>query len=268
MLDRMALGDYKAFRSWSGRPRSWGPQDAGWQAWFGGRVVDGLCEILDEHLAGKRRGVPAAIGCVPWLDSEAVTDRLLALSTFCVVVDKGTSFPGRLRNREKGFPNIALLRLRDMARSDDGSAPILGPSSPMPEHELGPVRVLGWHQQDRKPLLHAKMLVLGDLVLNVYGPDDSCGEEWLDFEPRAVWWGSANWTRRSRSHLEVGFACDDPALLGEAADFVADVIAFSEPVESTCAGPEPNLVRVEFDDDAMAEAMREMAEPYDDDAEK
>jgi len=27
-------------------------------------------------------------------------------------------------------------------------------------------------------------------------------------------------------------------------------------------------VRLEFDDDAMAEAMREMAEPYDDDAEE
>jgi hypothetical protein len=53
-----------------------------------------------------------------------------------------------------------------------------------------------------------------------------------------------------------------------AADIVADVIAFAEPVESTCAGLEPNLVRVEFSDDAMAEAMREMAEPYDDDAEE
>ena len=46
------------------------------------------------------------------------------------------------------------------------------------------------------------------------------------------------------------------------------MIAFAEPVESTCAGLEPNLVRVEFDDDAMAEAMREMGEPYDDDAEE
>jgi hypothetical protein len=24
--------------------------DSGWQAWFGGRVVDGLCEVLDEYL--------------------------------------------------------------------------------------------------------------------------------------------------------------------------------------------------------------------------
>jgi hypothetical protein len=46
------------------------------------------------------------------------------------------------------------------------------------------------------------------------------------------------------------------------------VIAFSKPVESTAPVPEPNLVRVEFDDDAMAEAMGKMAEPYDDDAEE
>ena len=73
-------------------------------------------------------------------------------------------------------------------------------------------------------------------------------------EPQAVWWGSANWTQLSPSHLEVGFARDDPALVREAADFVADVIAVSEPVDITCVGPEPNLVPAEFDDAAMAEA--------------
>ncbi len=258
-MDRLPLGDYEAFRAWSGKPRAWGPEGSGWRAWFGGKVVEGLCDVIDEHLALKRRGAPAAIGCVPWLDSEAVADRLLSLAAFCVVVDKGTSFPGRLLNREKGFPNIALLRLRDMAPADDGSALILGPSSRMPEHELGPVRALGWHHPGRKPLPHAKLLILGHLAINVYGPDDSYGIEELDFEPRAVWWGSANWTRRSLSHLEVGFVCDDPALVEEATEFVATVIAFSEPVESTCAGPEPNLVRVEFDDAAMAEAAAEMA---------
>lgn len=116
----------------------------------------------------------------------------------------------------------------------------------MPEHELGPV------------------LVLGHLALNVYDPDNGYGEEVLDFEPRTVWWGSANWTVRAGSHLEVGFACDDPTLVEEATAFVADVIAFSEPIDTTCAGPEPNLVQVEFDDAAMAEAMEEMAEPDDD----
>ena len=122
---------------------------------------------------------------------------------------------------------------------------------------------LARQQDSPKPLLHAKLLVLGDLVLNVYGPDDSYGEERLDFEPRTVWWGSANWTEMARSHLEVGFACDDPALAEQAADFVADVIAFSEPVTTTSPTPKPNLVRVEFDDAAMAEAAREMDQEYD-----
>jgi hypothetical protein len=65
------------------------------------------------------------------------------------------------------------------------------------------------------------------------------------------------------SHLQVGFACNDPDLAGEAADFIADVIGFSEPVGSTCAGPEPNLVRVEYDDAAMAEAARQLEPPDD-----
>jgi hypothetical protein len=73
------LGDYEPFRRWSGKPRAWGPEGAGWQAWFGGKVVDGLCEVLDEHLTARRGREmrPAAIGCVPWLTSEAVVDRLL-----------------------------------------------------------------------------------------------------------------------------------------------------------------------------------------------
>lgn len=128
----------------------------------------------------------------------------------------------------------------------------------MPEHELGPVRVLGWRGKDAgKPLLHAKLLVLGELAHNIYGPDDGYGIEVCQFEPQAVWWGSANWTESARSHLEVGFACDDPALAREAADFVADVIAFSEPADTACPGPEPNLVRAEFDDEAMAEYAAE-----------
>ena len=103
--------------------------------------------------------------------------------------------------------------------------------------------------------------MLGELAHNVYGPDDGIGVEVWQFEPQAVWWGSANWTQLSPSHLEVGFARDDPALVREAADFVADVIAVSEPVDITCVGPEPNLVPAEFDDAAMAEAAYENTSP-------
>ena len=49
----------------------------------------------------------------------------------------------------------------------------------------------------------------------------------------------------------------DEALAEEATSFLGDVIAFSEPVGSTCPGPAPNLVTVEYDDEAMAAAARD-----------
>jgi hypothetical protein len=102
------LGDYEPFRRWSGKPRAWGPEGAGWRAWFGGKVVDGLCDVLDEHLAAPRRSgrFPAAVGCVPWLTSKAVAKRLLALSSYCVVVDKGLPNKGQraYRTASSGSP--------------------------------------------------------------------------------------------------------------------------------------------------------------------
>lgn len=259
MFDWMALGDREAFRRWSGQPRAWGPEGSGWRAWFGGQVVDGLCEVLDQH-----RGA-AAIGCVPWLTSGAVVDRLLKMSACCVVLDKDAYLPKPLvTSSELGFPNVALTQLAGVTPAVDGTPLIVGPSTPREatEHDLGPVRVLGHRGGDRKPIPHAKLLVLGELT-HFHYPWGECSEP--RFEPHTVWWGSANWTKRSQKHLETGFVCDDPALVREATDFVAEVIAFSEPVGTTCAGPEPNLVRVEYDDAAMAEAAGEMDLDHEDD---
>jgi hypothetical protein len=264
MIDRMPLGDYEAFRRWSGKPRAWGPQGSAWRAWFGGKVVDGLCEVIDEHLSAKRGA--AAIGCVPWLTSEAVVDRLLNMSACCVVLDKDAYLPKRLvTSFELGFPNVALTQLAGLTPAVDGEALTVGPYTPreLTELDLGPVRVLGHrgrHGDDRKPLPHAKLLVLGELT-HSHDPWGECSEP--RFEPQTVWWGSANWTNPSQTHLEAGFACDDPALVREATDFLAEVIAFSEPVGTTCAGPEPNLVRVEYDDAAMAAAAEEIADDGD-----
>lgn len=70
------LGDYGPFQRWSGKHRMWGPGGAGWQAWFGGKVIDGLCEVPDDYLADRRSREmsPAAIGCVPWLTSSRIVD--------------------------------------------------------------------------------------------------------------------------------------------------------------------------------------------------
>jgi hypothetical protein len=103
------LGDYEAFEGWSGEPRRWGPEGAGWRAWFGGKVIDGLCDVLDEHLAAPRhRGMhPAAIGCVPWLTSRAVASRLLAFASYCVVVDKGPLNKGQRAYRRQALDRLS-----------------------------------------------------------------------------------------------------------------------------------------------------------------
>ena len=277
------LGDYEAFKRWSGEPRRWGP-DGAWRAWFGGKVVDGLCDVLDEHLAApRRRGMhPAAIGCVPWLTSRAVASRLLAFASYCVVVDKGPlskepMVRPELINPDKAFPNEAIYELRDLMPAVDGWAPLtIGPYTPKDATLYGiePVRVLGWRKRndEQKPIPHAKLLVLGEVGVESFGPDfapDSYEE--CRFTPQRVWFGSANWTGGARYHLETGFVCDDPLLAEQATSFVAEMIAFSEPVDSACVGPEPNLVRVGYDDDAIASAAQELGydvpddyeEPYD-----
>jgi hypothetical protein len=91
---------------------AWGPEGSGWRVWFAGNVVDGLCEVLDDHLAVERmQGVrwPAAIGCVPWLGSGDVVNRLLQMWT-CVVVDKNelNLVPDRLINGRRRMPNTVL----------------------------------------------------------------------------------------------------------------------------------------------------------------
>jgi hypothetical protein len=228
--------------------------------WFAGNVIGGLCEVLDEHLAVKRTdGQPAAIGCVPYLTSTEVIDRLLMMSTVCVVVDKGSALPQRLIDSpEVGFPNIALPQLSGLARTEGGKPIIIGPSTPreVTEYDLEPLRVLGWPgSRQNKPLLHAKLLVLGELRWETYGPDEA--PDYLvsaDFTPQSVWWGSVNWTNASRRHIEVGVVCDDPSLAREATDFVATVISHSEPVDATRLGPQRSLVDYEIDDAAMAEA--------------
>lgn len=147
----------------------------------------------------------------------------------------------------------------------DGAAPLtIGPYTPREAtlYEIEAVRVAGWRREGHKPLVHAKVLVLGQIGWITYNTPYGEYEGEIRFEPQRVWWGLANWTEASSSHLEVGFVCDDPKLVDEAADFVADMIAFSEPITTQCPGPEPNLVEVGYDNEAMAQAAAEMDEAH------
>jgi hypothetical protein len=156
-----------------------------------------------------------------------------------------------------------------MPAAADGKAPlIIGPYTPREAtwHEIDAVRKAGWREGRYKPIAHAKLLVLGEIGWLEY--DTPYGtQERFEFVPQTLWMGSANWTQASSSHLEVGFACNDAKLVSDAADFVADMIAFSEPITSTSSGPEPDLVEIGYDNEAMAQAAaeRDAEHEYDDD---
>lgn len=114
-IERKPLGDYHEFAWWSGKSRQWGPDD-GWRAWFGGGVADALVTVINEHVneIGRRGGRPAAIGCVPWLTSNAIAIALGRLSACCVVVSKNRATASvRRRVVCDGLPNV----LPNLARS-------------------------------------------------------------------------------------------------------------------------------------------------------
>jgi hypothetical protein len=102
------------------------------------------------------------------------------------------------------------------------------------------------------------MLVLGALTDFYYDVDGYGEYHERRFVSKKVWFGSANWTNLSRTHLEVGIVCADPELVQEAQSFISDLMGFSEPVGTTHVGPQPNLLYMDFDDAAMAEAAEEM----------
>jgi hypothetical protein len=240
--------------------------------WFGGKVLDGLLDVLDEHLAVDRRDSghrPAAIGCVPWMGNDDVVNRLLQMRS-CIVVDKEhvDIVPDRFIRSERGMPNNVLhmgrYRPDDIDPEEDEMIRV------GLEHEyvydVGPVRVYGWIKQPRvsKPLTHTKLLVLGELQWWTLYPDGAPEFEELHFVPQQVWCGSANWTNNSSLHLEMGLVCNDKGLLYEATDYLGTLIMQSELTTSGCAGPEPSFVYVDYpepDADQIAEYLESEAEP-------
>ena len=217
---------------------SWGP-DGRWGLWIGAGIVDGLIELLDQQLAIptivhtptlKETPVltgrdlvhdpqPAAVGVVPWLDHDQITDRLQRMQC-CVVVDKQiavTQALAQLDAEGQAFPAEAVAGFsEDMAPVDaEGRPKIIDPGSawpPRPE-SIGPVRVWGYRAKGPKPLAHTKLLVLGKTAWfkNSAYPEGGSPEQQI-FIPSGVWFGSANWTHRSASqHLEMGAFTTDEA---------------------------------------------------------
>ena len=262
----MPLGDYEHLREWTNRPRGW----AVGNAQFGGGVVDhlvaGLVDFLAElaeknsqHSARYAR-TPVAVGCVPWLTSKPVAEALMRFRSL-ILIDKASSqysAVAQLHGADRGLWS-QILGTDYYAPVDSAGAPrLVGPYD-----ELGdsyePVRVIGWQRSERgraKPLLHAKLLVIGT-TMYYDDPDDGSGPFWARVRPERVWAGSANWTEASSAHIEFGTWIDDHELCDEALGFLVGLLKFSEPFSAGTAGPEPNLAPIEWDDDAMWEAMHD-----------
>jgi len=197
------------------------------------------------------------------MNNERMTAALASMDSTCIVMDKGA---GDRRGAEallaegNPMPIVYLPGFDEMGKPEpDGSRPIMYPGgmSGKTVEELGPVRSAGW-RGDKHPLLHAKLLVLGDAI----GWESDEFPDWgvhFRFEPSKAWLGSANWTTGSAQHLEFGLWTTDLSLVEHTFKFVLDVIRFSEPFNTEADHPEPELVAAEWDDEAFYEAVSEMA---------
>lgn len=255
------LGSYPEFTRWSGRPRAWGPDGRGRMV-FGGGVMDDLVAGIEAHRAevhsrypAKAEALAVAVGCVMFLDHPRVVDALASLDGSCIVVDKKSYRTGvlaRFAEQAEGVWQGGLPGLMDLTPEPT----VIGPSGPAPgSWGVGPLCVAGWGREG-KPLLHAKVLVL----CAHWRWEVDTGYGYLiqdELTPMRFWIGSANWTRKSADHLEVGVWSDDEELCAHMLGAVASVVAFSEPFSAdgpASVVPNPAMVPIEWDDDACREA--------------
>jgi len=108
------------------------------------------------------------------------------------------------------------------------------------------------------PLMHAKVMLLGEVT---WHEDEEFGlGDMLRFQPRKLWIGSANGTFSSRFNLEMGCWQTQPELFRSAQDFLTRILASSEDLDPEPDTMQPALAEIEYDDQAMAEAMAELAD--------
>lgn len=276
----MAASERPSFPARFNSRFSFGP-DGNLTGRFGLNVLDDLIAGIDEFRAAADAGRrsprdagPAMLGTFGWLSDKQLLDRIADYPHACVAVTKQLrpwSYPqtlARLRDaltRCHGFPAAALPGLELLAHpGGQGQPQLIGPSTQLPHLTIPGLRSVGFRSIGGRsvPLLHAKMVLLG--TLHWYDEDDSgLTVESLSFEPHRLWIGSANGTTGSRVSLEFGCWQTEPQLLIHAKEFLTQVIAHSENLDPESDSMEPELVEIEFDDEAMLEALAQAGELWD-----
>lgn len=226
-------------------------------------VLDDLIAGIDEFMAAAAAGRksarnlgPAMLGAFMWLDDPELLKRIAEYPHACVAFTKQPRpFPPakltRLRDTLdhcSGFPAAALSELETLALPDEfGQPQVVGPSTHLPHLTIPGLRTVGHRKTGGKlvPLLHAKMVLLGDLR---WHDEDDLGypADILSFWPRRLWIGSANGTTASRLSLEFGCWQAEPELLRQAKRFLTQVIAHSEDLDPRLRqhGPGPSRRRI------------------------
>jgi len=160
-----------------------------------------------------------------------------------------------------GLAQSAYPKLVDLAPRQAGRPMVVGPFTPQwTDREIEAVREVGFRRVDGNlvPIVHAKIMLLGRMLWTDEHPSGHLVEQ-LYLQPQRLWMGSANFTKSSRSSLEMGLWTSDPALLSAAEAWLLSLIAISEPLGVGGDNLDPELVPVEFDDAAIGDYLREAA---------
>ncbi len=246
---------------------------AGGRAYFGRNVLRGLIDGIDAALAERRSRSdgPALLGCAMWIDDEELLSRLARFTSVSIVVRKERRNHRRmdtLRNANEqisGMPLRTFSQLLELAPKVGGSPRVVGPWDRMGDDVLPAIRSIGYRTRRMPPVVHAKLALLGDRWWHDEGPLGEAADV-IGFRPERLWVSSANFTSASRRNLEFGYWTDEPSLLEGAERFLLGLIASSEPIDAESDMHDPELARVEYDDEAMIEAMGEYDGPDEDDA--
>jgi hypothetical protein len=254
-----------------------GPEE-GNTAFFGRDVLRGLIEGIDDfkHTRQARwrryRSLgPALLGSAMWIDDPELISKLGELSGALIVVTKQGRDASQLEplralnERTPGLPIRAFPSLGGLAPKVEGQPLVVGPYDSMDDAVIPTVRTIGYRRsgnRDLPPIIHAKLALLGHLWWHDEGALGHV-EDVVGFTPRRLWVSSANFTSSSRRSLEFGYWTEDEALVQGAERFLVNLMRASEGLDPDADSFDPDLAPVEFDEMAVADALRD--QPWDDD---
>lgn len=241
------------------------------EAVFGLNVLEQLISVLTEAASAPRSSRlwgPGVLGCAMWMDDPDLVDVLGRMANVCVVVTKQPLSKYERPETSKvkdlaasaGLAQNAFHELSDLAPHQDGRPTVVGPwVAGWADNEIGGVREVGFRRVGERlvPIVHAKILLLGDMFWTDEHPSGAVADV-IGFRPRRLWVGSANFTKSSRSSLEMGIWTTDPAMLAAARTWLLSLVAISEPLGAGADVMEPELLPVEYDDDAIREYLSEV----------